>query len=508
MPKKSIWLLSLSISWFMSYAQNVPTKILQGMGEIIHSDEVRGYYYFSKLEKTGDGRINYELSLVDENLQPINSVNISRPKNFTLVESVYNERNFAFLFFDKSTKRLEIIAYDSTLHEVASIKKNIRNSLELSILTGISKGKQPDDPFMIGLKESGFINYGFKEGSSPFYEITCFDNDLKVKWTAIAPEEKKYAYISASEAFHTNQYIGSLVTRVKNRRTEYSLLVHDRETGEEIINKELIRNGVSLSPSNFTYDSINQKIVVFGEYYDVDDKEVKDQSKGFAYFVIAMNGEFSMGKTLPWSYLSTVAPVKENGKTDGSNTFIYFHDFVRTADGRTFAIGEQYKKIFNGAGIAVAVLTLGSAYTSSVHINVYNLVMFQFSPDYNLEKVHFFEKNKSGTILPVGSMTTSAKALANYVRAVGGFDYAFSHQSVDKETFSAIYVDFDRSNTGSLQVGTVTFTPEKTFVADKITLPNRSKLVKVMRAKPGYIYIMSYLKGEKKLDVRLEKVNY
>jgi hypothetical protein len=57
-------------------------------------------------------------------------------------------------------------------------------------------------------------------------------------------------------------------------------------------------------------------------------------------------------------------------------------------------------------------------------------------------------------------------------------------------------------------LGSVIYTPEKTFVVDKLALNRSSSEYFISRAKEGYVLVTEYFKKEKRLDSRLEKLNY
>jgi hypothetical protein len=145
-----------------------------------------------------------------------------------------------------------------------------------------------------------------------------------------------------------------------------------------------------------------------------------------------------------------------------------------------------------------------------VQLNIYNLVIFQFNPDYSINKLHIFEKDKNVVMLPSGSTYSSSKMLSYYAKAVGGFDFVFSQLSEDHSTFSVAYINYDRDKNlpaGNL-LGVVVYTPEKVFSVDKMRLARKSSEFFVHRAKDGYVLITEYFRKEKKADTRLEKINF
>ncbi len=510
--KKQLLVVLLTLSFGVTVmSQNlsrtgVASIKVRSTGSILQRGEVKGYYYFYNLEKKDRKTNNYLLSVSDENLREVNSVTITRPSNYLLVESTYNGEAFLFMFFDPKSKSTELIAYDNTLKQTGQKVQQIQSQSMYNVYQSLSLGGSAQQRYMVPVEEKGFIKYG--EGSIEF-----FDNNLNLVWSS---RSKSANAATPSEGFQSNQLIGSIVASVSGKSVFYDLLVNDAITGALNFQATMTTDQYSISPSDVSYDSVSQRIVAFGEYFNKNDKQLKAQSLGFCYLILDLQGKVVDTKILSWADISQKAPVNKEGKFDGVNSNILFHDFVRTADGQIFAIGEQYKKTASVAGIGLQALSILTAATtgyyygsraSSVQMNIYNMVIFQFNADYSLEKVHIFEKNASQLMLPAGSMYTSTKLLSYYVKAIGGFDFRFSQEFPGKETFAVVYVDADKGSQKAI-LGSIVYTPEKVFSVDKMRFDRRSQEFAVMRAKPGYVLIAEYFKKEKKFDMRLEKINY
>src|SRR6187551_1524618 len=106
---------------------DVTSVKLRNSGTIIQNGLVKGYYNFYNLDKKDRKNNNYLLSITDENLHEISSVNIVRPNTYLLIEGVYNGDSFGFLFYDTREKSVELIAYDKTLKEAGKTVKKLDN---------------------------------------------------------------------------------------------------------------------------------------------------------------------------------------------------------------------------------------------------------------------------------------------------------------------------------------------------------------------------------------------
>lgn len=489
---------------------------IRGTGPIIQGDLVKGYYYFYKTDKFDSNFDNYLLSLHDEHLNEIREVEITRPKSYVLVDGVFNGEVFGFLFFDYKRKAIELMTYDRSLKPLANVTRLVSNkSMLASYNSFVSGGSQTRD-YLVPIENVGFLYYGLKEKSKYQYEIQCYSNDLKVLWSQYSDGSGKVEL--AEEAFQSGEYVGSTISRkksVSSKDVEYNLLVQEVSSGKKLFNVPMVTDQYSLALSNVFYDEGTHTLSIFGEYHDRADKQLKSNSLGFMILTLDMNGKIVGEKTLSWAKeISMAAPVNARGQFDGNNSRILFHKFVRTRDGSIFAIGEQYKKVENAAGIIgnvmLGAMTGNVTSLPNAQLNVYNMVVFEFTPEADLKKVHVFEKDKNVVPLPSGAEYLSPKMVSYYGKAYGLFDYAFTQRTEDQNTFYVTYVNYDREKGQASRnvLSSIIYTPEKNFVVDSMPLDRRSSAYFVFPAKEGFVMVTEYFRKEKRVDSRLEKVNY
>lgn len=514
-----VFLLLAQRAYTQNFSKTGVLKMsLRNSGEILQDNQVKGYYFFYNLEKKDRKTNNYLLSVYDENLREINSVNIARPTNYVLVDGAYNGDAFGFLFYDVRERTIELIAYDQTLKETGTSKGELKSKSAQATFGAIATGTVASQAYLVPVSHKGFLYYGAKEGGATKsqFQTEFYDNAMKRVWSTPAPADAQNMEI-AMEGFQSSGYVGSLILQKKNMTSkdiDTDLMVQQVDDGKILFRIPMQTKQYSVSYSDVYFDTEKQNFVVFGEYYNLKDKELKTQSLGFIYLTVDMTGKIVSEKINSWeNEISRVTPVNAKGKVEGTNTNILVHDIIRTGDGQIFVVGEQYKKAANAAGIAANVLMAaagGYSNTSNVQLNVYNLVIFQFNPDYTINKLHIFEKDKNVVSLPAGAGYLSSKLLSYYAKAVGGFDYTFSQESSDKNTFVVTYINYDREKGEKAKnlLGAVVYTPEKVFSVDKMALNRKSTEYYVQRAKEGYVLITEYFKKEKRIDSRLEKINF
>src|SRR5688500_549146 len=224
-------------SFGQSLTKNDVTEVkLRNAGAIVQNGNVKGYYQFYNLEKTDRKNNNYLLSVTDENLREINSVNIVRPNTYLLIEGVFNGEAFGFLFYDVREKKLELISFDRTLKETGKVTKELKNKYANASYAYIAQGHEPMQAFLVSVPNKGFVYYGIKEDSKSEYEIEFYSNTMKKSWSTYAPADD-FDFENAAEAFQDEQYAGSLIlkrTSVFSTDLDFELLVQTIGDGKQL----------------------------------------------------------------------------------------------------------------------------------------------------------------------------------------------------------------------------------------------------------------------------------
>jgi hypothetical protein len=470
---------------------------LRNSGPVMQDGQVKGYYNFYKVEKQDRKNNNYLISLTDENLQEINTVNIVRPEYYILVDAVFNGTAFGFLFYDAKEKALELLSYDKSLKSLGKVNKNLENKYASIPYMMIAQGRGQQQPYLLAVPDKGFLYYGIKNDSKAEYEIEFYDNNMKRAWVSNAQKDK-YDFESAGEAYQGDEYVGSLIakrTGLLDMDIDFEILVQNVTNGQPLFRFSMETTKYKLSLTELFFDKEKQQFVLFAEYFDKDQNVIKSSSQGFVTLVLDMKGKIVSEKVNSWkTNIASLVEAKDKDKFD--ETSIMFHEFVRTSDGQFFAIGEQYKKS-------------GVAYVSPA-ISIHNMVIFQFDETFAIKKVQVFPKDKRTISLPQGTLIFSTKLLGYVVKGLDGFDYVFTQVAPDKSTFMASYINYDREKgqKDKLVFGSIVYTPEKVFTVDKFTLSKKAAKSYVYQGKPGYVLVNDYYPKDKKLDSRLEKINY
>jgi hypothetical protein len=135
------------------------------------------------------------------------------------------------------------------------------------------------------------------------------------------------------------------------------------------------------------------------------------------------------------------------------------------------------------------------------------MVMLELTPDFNLKNARLIEKNKNDFSLMAFTDFLSPHTLAMVAKAAGSFDYSYTQIGKNNATFTTAYTDYERNKDyKGLTFHALSYYDGK-INEDKINLKSKATDLQVMPAKPGSVLIIEYFKKEKKLEMRMEKIN-
>lgn len=494
-----------------SVFNNVRKVYLNSMGEIKDGKEVKGYYMFYKLDKADKTNGDYRLELLDANGREIKGIPLKIELGAHLIEGAYNGNAFAFEFYEPKKKSLEFISYtregkELGKHSVTNLKMMERMMYESKMKSGDNESNSEKSLFPAG--DNGFIRYGVEKEKKVESIIEYMDNNMKVLWTWRSDPDDKMMDFASFAACNDNYLISSVIKKKSLMAKDYTtdIMCIDIKTGKVKYRNELQDKGKYYNCSIFDLDNNSNTVFIAGEYYD-DPDFVKSNSLGIFAATVGEDGKFTKSKQLSWGAdISKKIAVNSKGKLENNNK-IFFHHAERTSDGHIYLIAEQYKRVADGVGIAMAALGNGKA--SVTKINLFDLMIFDLSPSFDLEKVNIFEKKKRSVGLPEGSNFMSTNMIAYILKYEGAFDYEFTQPKPDNTGFSVISTvkAEDEKGKSTEVVNTINLSEDKKFTTDNIEFKEKGISSTLLKAKTGYVMFLKYNKKEKEIKFDLEKIN-
>ncbi len=520
--KKAIVLLSLGIMTGISLLaqgklsiDNVRSIYLRNSGEIMDGEELKGYFTFYVSDKVDKHTNEYTLQIMDNNLNKIKDIKFEDDKNIDILESSYNGNTIMFLFYNKKEKTLEYRTYGFDGKQKMTYTKELnKRSNALLEQTYGSKSEEGQNEALFSVGKAGYTTvFPVKEGKYYSFEINFFSTERNKQWTYEATEEQDDKWASAVYLGATDSMVIFEVVKQKHLLggTPHSwLLGLNIYSGKKIFEMTTEAEDYKFYPMNISTIAGASDILLLGTYYEPDGKVMKDASLGLAAWTISNTGKIMAKKYNSWEneigkYLST----DKKGRVSDVG-YIFFHKVLQTSDGNFYAIGEGYKKVVSGLGVAVNILSAlggGRSGISNFKIKVTDLVTIQFNNKFDVKGAQIFDKYNNSIELPAGAGYLSPHMMALMIKAWRGFDYDFTQTNKEHSRFSVGYSDYEKSKdfTGKT-FHSISYDGGK-VTTDRIELTSKAKWLKVFPAKAGSVMIMEYFKKDKKLEMRLEKMN-
>jgi hypothetical protein len=490
----------------------------KGTGAIIKDNTVTGYFSFYELGKS-KGKRNYQLNIMDQNLTLLSKKKFSDDDNLVAMEAVYNGQLIMLKFFNESENKYVLKAYDENaalvLSKTLSAKKVVNPFGEKT-----GKDEEAETRTIIPVEGFGFVHFvtRYERGfmSENYSDITFIPNAKDQKgWSWATPEkERDYEYGDVLGCDGKNLYC--LLSKRKkwmSKDIEDFVLAIDLTTGTKVFEKPLEDDKHAVSALNSIIDP-NGNLCIYGMYFEKDAKTAKESSLGLFNFVMSPKGEMTSRKYQSWETdIAKHLAVNSKGKIKDVG-YLYFHKFIRTADNKVFAVGEQYKlnpgatagSMAAKAGGALLGAMAGVQVSSSNGLvyKIEDLYVLEFNDQFDLKNVSVFDKTKSNVEVEIlGGM----RLVGVYMDYFNLFDYAFTQVGAKNNTFSIGYVDYSREKGDKgLYFGSISYNGSD-LKTDKIKFEKKASWQHVYPAKPGYVMITEYYRKEKRLEYRLEKLN-
>jgi hypothetical protein len=480
---------------------------VRNSGAIVAGNVVKGYYLFYQSEKVDKKNRAFEIVVLDEDLKEKVSERIIEPKSTYLLEASYNGSGILFKFYDSKSGMVNYRTVDNA-GKLSAKESREANKYEI----GLYDNTVAKDITNVNVNPFGpnkFVDvFAFKDNKGYSYQVEGLDNNGKSLWT-YTPDHVK-GVDAASFLTSNEDQVLLLASNAKNLLTrDYTFsLVSVGSDGNMKFEIPLANNDYNMLAHNAYFDG--SKIVVIGEYYDIEDKSMKAESKGIFVKTISTSGEDITENFISWDkdiYNKVDAEYKKDIKTH----YIFFHNIVKASDGKILAIGEQYRKQASAGGIAMKALAGSSSTVSLVEIKIGNMVVIELTSEYKLNAVNIIAKKPNRVNLDESYTYVNQHVLAKMMRAEGYFDYTYTQNSADNSLVTVGYIDMEKVEgmaTKKAVFNTINYTAEDgKYNYDKLVLSTKASWMNVYPAKPGFVLITEYFKKEKKLSYRLEPIN-
>jgi hypothetical protein len=472
---------------------NINSVHLRNSGPIIADEEIKGYYLFYQSDKIDKHTNEYTLQILDENLNKVKNIKFTDSKNIALIESSYNGSDIMFMFYDNDNEQMDYRTYGVDGKQKFSYQQPIDKKSRdhfAQILTFYKKSEEIQSKSLYSIENKGFVAYmPLREGNDYTYRVHFYETDQKKEWTYNPTNPQK---------IELPQFLGYsdsvVVFEVMKRNDLFSTKMESwvlgiyLHNGKKAFEFQTNNGKYNFFPMNVASLRSKDQLILMGIYFDKDDKIVKDQSLGLGMWVLNNQGKLTYEKYNSWEGdISKYLKMDSRGRVKDLG-YLFFHKITQTEHGKILAVGECFK-----TGLSKTKVT--------------DMVMLQFDNKFDIQNAQIFAKNIN-SVDGGGGPFKNGQLMGYMIKYLyDGFDYAFSQTDKLHSTLVVGYTDYVRSNDyKGLTFNTISYY-NNNFTTDKIDLKSSSSSMRILPAKTGSIMVLEYFKKDKRLDMRLEKIN-
>jgi hypothetical protein len=506
--------LLLSLQWTGAQEKLSIDKVykmsLRNAGTIIADEQVKGYYYFFMSDKIDKKTNEYTLQIVDANLNKIKDIKFQDSKKIVLLESSYNDASLVFMFYDDDQNMLDYRLYNMEGKQTGNYSKILDKRSEKYFKTVVSQqdDEEVENQNIFDIKEKGFLTItALRENKNYTYDVNFYSSDKKKTWTYNPIEDGKFTsaqYLGANDSVALIEVLSR--EKLMSKDMESTILGINLSNGKKAFEIRSQDGKYQLYPMNISTLKGGNTFLLIGPYYEGNDKVMKDKSDGIGIWEMTNQGKILRSKYNSWEKdMSKYLKIDQKGRVSDLG-YVYFHNLQQTEDGKIFAIGEGYRKVADGLGIAMNVLS-GSYSAAMTKLKITDMLMLTLSSNFELLSAQIYEKNNNNFSLNTGTDFLSPHSLAVVAKTYGAFDYTFTQMGKNHSSFTTAYTDYERTKDyKGLTFHAISYYDGK-ITTDKINLKSSAKSISVLPAKPGSVLIMEYFKKDKRLDMHMEKIN-
>jgi hypothetical protein len=363
--------------------KEVSDEISSQMRVITQDDALIGYLAFTRLEKASEDSFNYKISIMDENLNDMGSVNF-REENLDL-KAVSFEQDVLCLAYIKSNvignNYQNFKAYqraaDKAKHAVVTQFINLQgkilqtNAYNVAITTTetygytgstfnahVATGTLKHSLQLKNIGQKGFVCF---YGDKNVNNLMSFSPSGKELWKTVVTDSKAFALLTSGADVY-------LLSKDEDKMLEggYKVVGYNSFDGKDFA-KHLLKDkkGNSLKVLDFENDPLSSKPVLtgyiinnsHGNKYGTAGHVTRGTYDGV--FSVALNGHSKGEIKEIYSYWSdgTQSPsITSRGKFAENESYPRFSETVRDEKGNTYFIGSSFIKKTKWGAIGAAVV--------------------------------------------------------------------------------------------------------------------------------------------------------
>ncbi|WNB18451.1 DUF6770 family protein [Marivirga arenosa] len=476
--------------------QNIVEVELRNAGSIINDEIVVGHYLFYKTDRINRKTYNYELQILDQNLNEVGKHTVESSKHLFLMDAVYNGQSLMLKLYDYKEDKVMLQQLDNSAKLLSTEVREV-GKIEKAQFRQMQSSKAAQAIFLFPLKDFGFADFRTLKNKNYGYSIDFYSSEGGENWN-YSSDPKLKTHVFPTMLYGDKDIMMNLIMEkdgLLSKDFDLNLMVLDSKTGMPLFEKSLDDDKYKLSPINGFKVDDSGEFYLLGYYYDKESNIITSESLGLFKYKINNSGDIISKDYISWTEdAGKYLKVDEKGEFEDFG-YVFFHDFVEDNMGNFYAIGEQYDKEFKGLGFDIVVK---------------DMMIFKFDKEFKLTNIETIEKTENNISVPNAAFF-SPQMLAMIVKALNGYDYEFMTSSMEKDVISIGYQDYleIKKESDKYVFGNV-FIADGKISTDTIDLMEvkEEKRFKVLPSEAGYIVVLEYDEKEKALTIEKVKLNY
>lgn len=483
---------------------NVLEVEIRSTVEITNNKQIVGYAFFYKIDKMKKSAL-YRLSILDENLKEIGSNEFEGAKDLILKRAVYESDHLFLSFFDAEKKEgyeRFVKVYDLKGKETGTVNYDPEKVKKGMFGAAVAASMEMYYEGTDNVEGKGCVTIYQSKAKTGGVDIQMIGTNGNLKW-----EQN----ISADKGDRTDLYLLATTPNtvllfqmdrgsVMKKDADIFLLGLSTENGKQLFKTPMDING-------FTYEPMlikkgDDKIRIISSMYHTEDKFMTSKPIGFSISELNdLTGEVKIIKD--YTYINDLSNVLNmNNESKSDEGYIKTHDIFLMPDGGLIVVGEFFRKTVSASGIAMKLLSRGTASASQATIG--DMFLLRINSSQKATSLENIPKSKERVYLPTDGISIGLTFRLLTLQHDFGFMYTDEGLDGKKKTVLA-RGSFEDEKYG---VVALTIDDKKGYSKKRFTL-EREKNVNyfVSRGKPGYVMITKYNSKEKTVSVNLEKIN-
>jgi len=520
MKNTRIGLALLGLVLFGASAVNAQTKVFKEVAEgissqfevIVQDDKLVGYLGFTQLEQASADSFNYRISIMDENLNDIGTVNFRERKlnlaGVTFEQDVlclaYLKTNFQDVPYHKRQfKDVVANAKSSLFTQFISLDGKVKATSDVNLMI---TPKAPTYGNMIGAS----LKHGIQLRNIPGVGFACFVGDeqrnMIVAYDASGKQLWKKDITDKADEFglQTSKNDINLLEKQNNSsdpESGYMLVSFNAQNGSpypKVAPKD--KKGNDLKILNIGNDPVTGELVLSGMIIDPRRCPHRGTGKGLHHgiycgvFSIDIKGHTRSQITTNYAYWNDESnpAFSKRGYVREAHAYSDVQSSFRDYQGNTwFAATGIHPRFRTGGMITGALLFWFLLIPPAVEMG---LGFYS----YNARDVELLKLDPKGNLTFASSIPTTS-GLARAVQSVGFslYETSFYYMLTNPETKTDYLVVTDPKNVSIYNV-------EQNKIARTIPTKEHKNTFKVLPAKEGYYMVSEYNQKEKTTRLSIE----